>query len=277
MRRTGSFQFGFPRFYGAVRQIVLLSVGIWILVLLLWAFERPVAQWLLGVGSLSPALVSQGWIWQFVTYGFIHRDPGNIFATMLAVFFIGSAVQEVTGKRPFLELYITSLVGAGVVGFLLSFTGHIAHGSTLGAGAAANAVLMVFYLFHREASIYLFPFPFQVPVKWIVLIIAAIEAAYWILTDYSLFFTVNLLGFGTGYLWHRFMWRRPSMSVAIGDRLFGIRNSYYRWKRRRAARKFQVYMRKHEHDPKQYFDEYGNFRPPDDDKENGGGKGGWVN
>jgi membrane associated rhomboid family serine protease len=276
MRRTGSFQFGFPRFYGAVRQIVLLSVGIWIILLLLWAFDRPYAYWLRDFGQLSPGAVRGGAVWQFVTYGFIHLDPRNIFATMLAVFFIGSAVQEVTGKRAFLELYMTSLVGAGVAGFLLSFTGHIAGGSTLGAGPAANAVLMVFYLLYREASIYLFPLPFQVPVKWIVLIIGAIEVAYWILTDYSLFFTVNLLGFGIGYLWHRFMWRRASMSVAMGDRLFGLRNSYYRWKRRRAARKFQVYMRKHEHDPKQYFDEYGNFRPPDDDKKNGG-KGGWVN
>ena len=26
----------------------------------------------------------------------------------------------------------------------------------------------------------------------------------------------------------------------------GCRNSYYRWKRKRAARKFEVYMRKHD-------------------------------
>jgi hypothetical protein len=37
-------------------------------------------------------------------------------------------------------------------------------------------------------------------------------------------------------------------------------------------------MKKHGHDPKEYFDEYGNFRPPDErDKKNGGSKGGWVN
>jgi hypothetical protein len=36
-------------------------------------------------------------------------------------------------------------------------------------------------------------------------------------------------------------------------------------------------MRKHEKDPKQYFDEYGNFKPPDDkDKKDKGGSG-WVN
>lgn len=275
MRRTGTFQFGFPRFAGPMRAIVLLNLGIWITLLLLWAFDRRDAALLLQLGSLDPHAVREGWVWQFLTYGFIHRDPGHIFATMLGVFFIGASVQEVTGKRAFVELYLTSLVGAGILGFLLSLTGHVAQGPVLGAGAATNALLMVFYLFYRGASIYLFPLPFQVPVKWVVILIGVIESGYWILTDFSLFFTVNLLGLVTGYLWYKFMWRRASMSAVIGDRVYGIRNSYYRWKRRRAQKKFQVYMRKHEHDPKQYFDEYGNFKPPDDaDKKD---RGGWVN
>ena len=43
------------------------------------------------------------------------------------------------------------------------------------------------------------------------------------------------------------------------------------WKCRRAARKFEVYMR--DHDRKVTFDEHGNYVPPDDnEKTNGGGK-----
>lgn len=276
MPRTGAFQFGLPRFKGAVRTIVIVSVCVWIMVILNWAFYRPLADLILGFASLSPAAVRHDWaLWQFLTYGFIHFSPGHIFATMLGIYFIGSSVEERVGKRAFWELYLTSLIGAGLLGFLLSFTRYVGQGSTLGAGAAANAVMMVFYLFYRGAAIYLFPFPFQVPVKWVLIIFAAIEGAYWILTDYSLFYTVSLLGLGTGYLWYRFIWRRASMSAIVENQVLSIRNSYYRWKRRRAARKFQVYMRKHQHDPKQYFDEYGNFRPPDDkDKKD---RGGWVN
>ena len=279
MPRTGTFQFGFPRFKGAVRQIVLLTVGIWIVLILLHAFDRQRYILVVGLGELNPALVVSHWtLWQFVTYAFIHVSPTQIFATMLGVFFIGSSVEEVTGKRAFYELYFFSSIAAGVLGFLLSLTGFVGAGPAIGAGAAANAILMVFYLFYRGASIYLFPFPFQIPVKWVVIIFAGIEAAYWVLSQFALFYMVNLLGLGMGYLWHKFMWRPAGVSNMIGDRIFAIRNSYHRWKRRRAGRKFQVYMRKHEHDPKQYFDEYGNFRPPDDsEKKNGGSKGGWVN
>ena len=79
-------------------------------------------------------------------------------------------------------------------------------------------------------------------------------------------------------------WRRIRLVQAVFDAANFVwlcraflrsQNSYYRWKRRRAARKFEVYMRKH--DQVVHFDEHGNYIPPDDDKKNGGGKSGWVN
>jgi membrane associated rhomboid family serine protease len=275
MRRTGNLQFGFPRFTGALRYIVLVSAGIWIALVLLSAFARPSAQFLLDVGVLNPEAIRQGWVWQFLTYGFMDLDPWHFLMTMLAVYFLGAAVQERIGSRAFVELYLTSLVGSGILGFVFSLTGQIGQGAALGAGAAANAILMVFYMLFREAPIMLFPLPIPIPVKYIVIFTAVIEGAYFLIYHFVLFYLVLLLGLATGYLWYRFMWRRASMSAVIEDRIYGMRNSYHRWKRRRAARKFQVYMRKHQHDPKQYFDEYGNFKPPDDgDKKD---RGGWVN
>jgi hypothetical protein len=72
----------------------------------------------------------------------------------------------------------------------------------------------------------------------------------------------------------------PKRGVAYGatERYFGLRNSYYRWKRRRAARKFEVFMRKQNRTVSGTFDENGNYIPPDDvNKKNGGSKSGWVN
>jgi len=145
----------------------------------------------------------------------------------------------------------------------------------MGSGAAANAVLMVFYMFNRGAPIMLFPIPIQIPVKWIVLFTAAIETAYLLLSHFALFYFVLLLGLGAGYIWYTlFLTRRTS--VGISERFFRLRNSYHRWKRRRAARKFEVYMR--DHDRTVTFDEHGNYIPPQDSgKKNGGSKSGWVN
>jgi hypothetical protein len=143
-----------------------------------------------------------------------------------------------------------------------------------GCGAAVNAIVMVFYLFNRSAPIMLFPIPIQIPVKWIVLFTAGIETAYLLLHHFDLFDFVLLLGLGTGYIWYSLFLTRRS-TLQISERYFALRNSYYRWKRRRAARKFEVYMR--DHNRTVTFDEHGNYIPPEEDKKNGGSKSGWVN
>jgi hypothetical protein len=53
---------------------------------------------------------------------------------------------------------------------------------------------------------------------------------------------------------------RHGLQVAASEGAFGIRNRYYKWKRRRAAKKFEVYMRQSKRED--YFDEQGKYRGP---------------
>ncbi len=265
---------GFPPFRGAVRQIVLASLAIYIGILLLMSFAQPTGQLVLALGMLSPEAIRHGWLWQFVTYAFMYVDPLNFVMSLLGVYFLGSAVEERIGAARFYSLFFFSVILSAIAGFALSFIPRIAQGQAYGSGAAANAILMVFYLFNRGAPIMLFPIPIQIPVKWIVLFTSAIEVAYLLLNHFALLFCVLLLGLGVGYVWYLIFAGRK-VSLGLSERYFGIRNGYYRWKRRRAARKFEVYMSKH--DRKVTFDENGNYIPPEDDKKNGGGKSGWVN
>ncbi len=99
--------------------------------------------------------------------------------------------------------------------------------------------------------------------------------AYLLLSHFALFYFILLLGLGAGYVWYSLFLTRKT-TLGLSEKYFSLRNSYYRWKRRRAARKFEVYMRGH--DRTVSFDEHGNYIPPEDsDKKNGGGKSGWVN
>jgi membrane associated rhomboid family serine protease len=276
MARNMSFEMGFPPFRGAVRQIILASVAIYVVVLLLVAFDEPVGRAVLSLGILDPARFRAGWIWQFVTYAFMYVDPMDFAFSLVGIYFLGTAVEERIGFGRFYSLFFGSLALSGLAGFLFSFSHAIAQGTAMGSGAAANAILMVFYLFNRGAPIMLFPIPIRIPVKWIVIGVAAIETAYLLLSHFSLFYCVDLLGLGAGYVWYAATLDRRA-SLGLSERLYGLRNSYYRWKRRRAARKFEVYMK--QHDRQVHFDEHGNYVPPDDDshKGNGGGKSGWVN
>jgi membrane associated rhomboid family serine protease len=268
---------GFPRFHGAVRSLVIFSSAIYVSLLLLTVAAPRIASAIYEWGVLSPADILHWQVWRFVTYGFLHTDPLNFLFAMLGIYFLGSAVEDRTGPRAFMEMFLIALIGAGVVGFALSLVG-IVHGGAYGSGPAANAILMLFYLFYRGAPIMLFPIPIPIPVRYIVIFTAAVEGAYLLLSHFALFYAIQLLGMGMGFVWYRLMWRRTSPFAFFGAQMLSFRNSYHRWKRRRAGKKFQVYMRKHNQDPSDYFDEYGNFRPPDDkDKKNGGSTGGWVN
>ncbi len=255
--------------------MILISTAIYIGIVLLWAFRQPWAAEILAWGGLSPEAVRHGWVWQLVTYGFVQIDPWNFLMTMLGVFFLGSAVEVRIGSRAFVELYLFSIFGAGLLGCFLAWTGYIG-GPAFGAGAAVNAILMVFFLLNRDAPIMLLFVPIPIPVKYIVIFTAAVEAAYFLIYHFPLLFLVLLLGLVMGFVWYRFLWRH-SVAGVFQVQIAGIRNGYYRWKRERAKKKFQVYMRKHDQDPKQYFDEYGNFRPPDEQDKKDRGPGGWVN
>jgi len=276
MPRNTSFEMMLPPFRGAVRQVIIASAAIYVVILLLMSFAPAAGSAVLALGILDPAHIRQGWLWQFVTYAFMYVDPLEFVLSLLGVYFLGSAVQERVGRAAFYGLFFSSIALSGIAGFALSLTGVIARGPAWGSAAAANAILMVFYLFNRGAPLMLFPLPIQIPVKWIVLGIAGLETAYLLLNHFALFYCVSLLGLGAGYVWHAVFFSR-GISLRISERFCETRNEYYRWRRRRAARKFEVYMRKHDRDV--HFDEHGNYIPPDDDpnKGNGGSKSGWVN
>ena len=83
----------------------------------------------------------------------MYVDPMDFVLSLLGVYFLGSAVEERIGSMRFYGLFFGSIALSAIAGFALSFTQVIAQGTAFGSGAAANAILMVFYLFNRQAPI----------------------------------------------------------------------------------------------------------------------------
>jgi hypothetical protein len=112
--------------------------------------------------------------------------------------------------------------------------------------------------------------------KYFVGILIVVTLAFAMSGGGQVAYVAHLGGLLFGWLYTRRGPKPALVNVGFAERYYGMRNSYYRWKRRRAAKKFEVYMSKH--DRQVHFDEHGNYIPPDDDpKGNGGGKSGWVN
>lgn len=264
---------GLPPFVGAVRQIILVSTAIYVVILLAKSFKPPLGDAILQIGTLDPLAVRHGWVWQLITYPFISLDPWQFVVSLAGIYFLGPSVESRIGAGRFWAFFLGTTLISAIGGFLISLTTVIGQGQVFSLVAFANAIIMVFYLMNSSATMLAF-FVIPVPAKWLLIFFVALESAYLLLSHFALFYCVALLSFGAGYVWYQaFLTRRPAFNFS--ERYYGFRNSYYRWKRRRAARKFEVYMR--DHNRKVTFDEHGNYVPPDDDKHNGGSKSGWVN
>jgi len=269
----------FPPFTRAVTWLLGINTAIF---LGLTAFgSRHVIDWFyLNIGLVPERLIHPPFeLWQFVTYSFIHGGFGHWFWNMLAIWMFGSTFESSWGMRRFLELFFTGVVGAALTTVLLSLAHVLGDPSipTVGASGGLFAILMAYGIVFGENEIFLIPFPFLIKAKYFVLILIVVTVAFAINGGGSTAYIAHLGGLFFGYLYVKFAPGRGMLGrFSLSEWYYGLHNSYYRWKRRRAARKFEVYMQKH--DRKVDFDEHGNYIPPDDDKKkNGGSKSGWVN
>ena len=279
IRNTGrEMTLSFPPFTRAV--VWLLSINTAVFLGLTAFASRSVITWVFEhLGLVPERTILHLELWQLITYSFIHTGFWHWFGNMLGIWMFGSTFESSWRTRRFLELYFTGVVGAAVTTILMSFA-HILidpSKSTVGASGGVFAILMAYGMVFGENEIFLFPFPFLIKAKYFVLILIVVTVAFAISGNGDTAYLAHLGGLFFGYLYVKYGSRRKvTRQASPSEWYYGLKNSYYRWKRRRAARKFEVYMRKHDRDVK--FDDLGNYIPPDDrDKKNGGSKSGWVN
>jgi membrane associated rhomboid family serine protease len=268
----------FPPFTTAITWLLGINTAVFLLTLFL---SEPVQHWIDHNLGLVPAraILPPFELWQVVTYSFIHANVGHWFWNMLAIWMFGSTFENSWGPRRFLELFFTGVVGAALTTIVLSFA-HILGNPfvpTVGASGGLYAILMAYGMVFGENEIFLIPFPFLIKAKYFVMILILLTVIFAIRGAGQTAYLAHLGGLFFGYLYVKFAPTRGLLGrFSLSEWYYGMHNSYYRWKRRRAARKFEVYMRQHDRQVK--FDELGNYIPPEEnEKKNGGSKSGWVN
>lgn len=278
MYRGRTLSLSFPPFTPWVKKIVIACVGIYFLQVVFGAVAPALGSYLIEFGALIPVAVLHGWIWQLVTYSLLHASVSHVLVNMLMLWMFGAQEEVDWGSKKFIEFYLFCVVGAALITIAVAYSpirGVSPGTSTIGASGGIYGILMAFGMLYGDREIFMFPLPFMMKAKYMVaimiflVIIATFQPSQGGVANFA-----HLGGLLFGYLYIKFM-PRKGLAYGASERYFSVRNSYYRWKRRRAARKFEVYMRKH--DRTVSFDEHGNYVPPDDDKKNGGSKSGWVN
>lgn len=265
MARLGPMPFAFPDFSGATRRLVLVNLGAYFALLLAGLAFPSSAGVVAGHLTFAPSLFLHGELWQPFTYSFIH-PPSALLGTLfelLSLWFLASFLE--TART---DAWVTGLYGVSVVGTALAAAALWVIGDRLGLAireipiygcmGGIFGLLIAIGVLYGDTQFLLF-FAIGIKARYLAAIYALITLA--MLFGQSKMYAFAQLGGALAGLLYIRMAPRRGMSFAMSESWYGLRNQYYRWKRRRAGRKFEVYMRKQGRTVK--FD--GSGRPIDED------------
>ena len=256
MPRMGQLPLAFPDFSGATRRLVLLNLaGFFALLILNLAHygDAIVLRF-----ALIPTDFLSGGFWQPFTYSLIHPGLLNTLLELLSLWFLASFLESHRGSRFVMGLYIWSVLGTATAAILLEFAAGrfgfaLPEAPLAGCMGAVFGMLIAIGVLFGDVQFLMF-FVIGIKAKYLA-------AIYALITFATLFGQNKLIAFAqiggalAALLYIRLAPARTGQRIApsgskrgfgfsFSERWYALRNNYFRWKRRRAGRKFEVYMKK---------------------------------
>jgi membrane associated rhomboid family serine protease len=275
MPRSGPISLSLPAFEGTTRKLILANIAVFFTLGLLHWLAPVLEAVLRGHLLLEPLAVAHGEVWQLLTYAFIDQGLLSVLFGMLTLWFTGSLLETAFGGRWLAELYFTSVIGGAILASALSFThllGLRPDVVAIGAWSGIFGLMVAIAMLFGDQEFLLW-FVLRIKAKYMVAIYILIAIALLLKQADTFGALLQLSGALCGFLYVKFAPRR-GLAFGLSERYFGVRNNYYRWKRRRAARKFEVYMRKQNREV--HFDKDGRYVDPDELRKNPNDKR-WMN
>ena len=194
MRNITPFLFGsLPK---ATKILIFICGGVFILEF----FLKNYLVYYFGLTHVK--VIESFWIWQIVTYIFLHGGFWHLFFNVLMLWIFGRIIESALGTKEFLFYFFICGIGAGIISIVFSF------GSArpiIGASGSIYGLLAAFAILYPRQIVYLY---FLLPVKaWqMVAILVVMELAMSFSTTNSNIANVaHLGGMFIGYLYFKAM------------------------------------------------------------------------
>ena len=171
-RFSGTFHNLIVRFGSVVQLIIWINVIVFFVQLLCNAANFPYFE---SLFALSGDGLRHGFIWQPVTYMFLHGGIWHILINLFILWFFGREVEYFIGPKSFTRLYF----GAGLAGAALWLAFNFnAPAVVLGASAAVLGCVIAFATLFPDRDITLLVFfvlPVTIKAKYLALIAIALD------------------------------------------------------------------------------------------------------
>jgi membrane associated rhomboid family serine protease len=245
MRRIGATPFAFPDFRGATRRLVIANLAAYFVLAIAGLTLPRMASQAAYVLSFVPHDFLHGLLWQPLTYSLVHLGLIGTLFELLSLWFLAGFLEPFHGDNWTTGLYIASVVGTAL-GALLLYLGGLAIGHPIeglplyGCFGGIFGMLTAIGYLYGDVQFLMF-FVIGIKARYLAIIYGLIAIAM-LFGQQKMYAFSQIGGAIVGWLYIKTVPRR-GFSYVLSERWYGLRNRYYRWKRRRAARKFEVYMR----------------------------------
>jgi membrane associated rhomboid family serine protease len=229
--RNFAYRFGPGPVTPVVKALIWTNVACFVLS---WLAPETIRYYF---GLAPQAVFTQFWVWQLVTYMFLHSGLTHILFNMLALWMFGVELERMWGRTFFLKFYFVAGIGAAITTLLLAllpfgFGRLLWNTLTVGASGAIYGLLLAYALYFPERPIFVMAL-FPVPARYFVLIMGGIALLSSIGgNDGGVANTAHLGGLVFGYLYLR-VWRSHPLAE--------IKYRYVKWRMNRLRRKFDVH------------------------------------
>lgn len=104
-------------------------------------------------GAVSLEGISRGFVWQLITFQFMHGGLMHLLLNSIGLYFFGRYMEMMLGHRTFIKLYLLSGIAGGVLQLLLGVISPRFASPMVGASAGICGLVAAFSLLSPNATI----------------------------------------------------------------------------------------------------------------------------
>jgi membrane associated rhomboid family serine protease len=198
-RFSGPFRGLVARFGSVTQLIIAITVIVFFVQLICGAAHFPYFEEYL---ALSADGLRRGFLWQAITYMFLHAGIWHILINLFILWFFGREVEYFIGPKYFTRLYFMAGIFGAALWFVFNFHSYV---PVIGASAAVLGCVIAFATLFPDREVTLLVFfvlPVSLKAKYLALVAIAFDVVPLLQgTDGGIAHLAHLGGAGFGYLY----------------------------------------------------------------------------
>ncbi len=184
-----------------LKNLIIANVLVFILQLLL-SNVLPITAYF----ALIPREFMKGYVWQGITYMFLHGGFFHLAINMYILWMFGRELEYLWGTKEFYKYYFICGIGAALIYSLFNMNSTI---PVVGASGAVFGILLAFGMTFPRTKLIIFPLLIPIDAKYAVWIFGIMELIFLFEGGGNVAHLAHLGGLAVGFIYLR--WKRRKL------------------------------------------------------------------